>query len=156
VSLATGHFGLDFGDGVIYGWHPYRLSGEEIPAMMADIMASGSRFGSIQNDNRLFEAAYADKDITVIEASVLMPEGQFYQVKDFYTTNVDKASQTIKYAFPPMVGSNVSGWGVCTFNCVTYPRYHGVPIPEGFTGQVKHDIEILKTMPGAKPWEPKP
>jgi hypothetical protein len=48
------------------------------------------------------------------------------------------------------------GWNTCVFNCVTYPRYHDVPIPEGFTGQVKQDIKILETMPGATPWEPKP
>jgi hypothetical protein len=85
-----------------------------------------------------------------------MPEGQFFQIRDFYTTNLKVPSETIKYAFPPMAGSDVSGWGVCTFNCVTYPRYHGVLMPEEFTGQVKYDINILLKKPGAKPWEPKP
>jgi hypothetical protein len=150
VGLATGHFGLDFGDGVIRGWHPSRINGEELPAMITEIKAGQSRPGRILVDDKLFEAAY-EKNMPVLEAPVLMPEGQFLQVKEWYITNTGKPSATIQYAFP----NTAPGWGVCTFNCVTYPRYHGILVPERFTGQVKNDIQVLENMLGVGLWEPK-
>jgi hypothetical protein len=151
VGLATGHFGLDFGDGVILGWHPSPVGGEKLPAMITKIKAGESRPGWIMVDKDLFEAAYK-KNMTVLEAPVLMPEGQFLQVKEWYIANIEKPSATIQYAFP----NAAPGWGVCTFNCVTYPRHHDILVPERFTGQVKNDIKVLENMLGVGLWEPRP
>jgi filamentous hemagglutinin len=105
--------------------------------------------GELRNDSSLFAFA-ANKDRTVIQAPVLVTEGQFDYLRTWYTSNLD-TPLSVQYGFPGR-GVSVPGWNECVFNCATFPSYLGLPIPE-YGGQLRNYIPALEKMPGVKPWQ---
>jgi hypothetical protein len=156
LGLSTGHFGIKFDNPeFIPGYHP-NPTGVDISKLGTDLKAGNAYPGWLKDDYELFKAAYGKESITVIEAPVLMPEGQFYTLRDWYTANI-KTPLDIQYSFPPRNEIVAPDWGLTRFNCVTLIcDYHGVVPPGTFTGKVSLDIPTLLTIPGAKPWVPQP
>jgi hypothetical protein len=151
AGMVTGHIGVSFDGGTtIYGFHPDKPPSMSIADLINNIKGSegveGVTYpGILRNDNPQFTFA-ASNGRTVIQAPVLVAEGQFDYLRTWYTSNLE-TPLSVQYGFP-----GKPGWNTCVFNCATFPSYLGMPIPE-YGGQLRNYIPALEKIPGVEAWK---
>jgi hypothetical protein len=155
AGVITGHIGVSPDGGVtIIGFHPQIPPSMSVAELVNSIkgipdgqggITRATYPGILRNDSPQFAFA-ANDGRTVIQAPVLVAEGQFDYLRTWYTSNLD-TPLSVQYGFP-----GNPGWNTCVFNCATFPSYLGLTIPE-YSGNLRNYIPALEKIPGVKPWE---
>jgi hypothetical protein len=145
LGLAAGHVAYRFGDD-IWGFHPAFSETEPVSQLSANLRNNVTYPGLVKDDRDFFEAALG-ANRNVVEAPVLIREGQFYEVTDWLVANEKNPMPDILYSFP---APTTPEWNRSIFNCVTFFCEFNLPILTR-NGQIRDAIPALLKRPGVKP-----
>ncbi|CAE7755132.1 chmp3 [Symbiodinium pilosum] len=154
----TGHVGLRFSDApkVMFGFTPDTELRNDMRALVGSLLEGNSFPGKVSDDFQDFEdAALSPHGVIFVFWDV---QGACNE-KDCGLSSILKDMDDINkvYAFPPEAPQKYRGkaysacnstWGALCFNCATYPKSVGLPIPED-TGMLPGYLEKMALLHGS-------